>query len=429
MRSVFTLTCKDLLLLWRDKFALFWVFVFPLVYALFFGAIMGGMGVGRGKMAVAVVDEDGTDRSRALIEKLASSPSVRLQKEREDGRPFDRAEVANLVRRGDLTAYLLIRKGFGESLSSFAGDGKKIEVGIDPSRQAEAGFLQGILTEATFSVLFQQFSNPETMKKWVGQGRQELEKAKGLEPKQKKNLAEFLGMLENFLPKMADAKLPQQAGPFTADRFEVVPITFDRARPRTSWEITFPSSILWGILGCMITFAISIVVERKEGTLLRLRIAPLRRSQILAGKGLACYLSCAGAAVVLILLGVLFLGLRVANWAYLVAGVASAAVCFAGLMMLLSVLGRTEQAVGGSATAIMMLMAMLGGGMIPLIAMPEWMLTLSNVSPVKWGILALEGAIWRGFDLQEMLLPCGILLAVGLGTFALGVRILSRRDF
>jgi ABC-2 type transport system permease protein len=133
--------------------------------------------------------------------------------------------------------------------------------------------------------------------------------------------------------------------------------------------------------------------------------------------------------VVLILLGVLFLGLRVANWVYLVAGIASAALCFAGLMMLLSVLGKTEQAVGGSASAIMMLMAMLGGGMIPLIAMPEWMLTVSTVSPVKWGILALEGAIWRGFDWQEMLLPCGILLAVGVGAFGLGVRILSRRDF
>jgi ABC-2 type transport system permease protein len=98
-------------------------------------------------------------------------------------------------------------------------------------------------------------------------------------------------------------------------------------------------------------------------------------------------------------------------------------------MMLLSVLGQTEQAVGGSASAIMVVMAMFGGGMIPLIAMPDWMQTASNISPVKWGILALEGAIWRGFSASEMLLPCGILLAVGAISFALGVRILARRDF
>jgi len=43
--------------------------------------------------------------------------------------------------------------------------------------------------------------------------------------------------------------------------------------------------------------------------------------------------------------------------------------------------------------------------------------------------VALEGAIWRGFDLTEMLLPCGILLSVGVLSFGLGARILSRRAF
>ena len=41
------------------------------------------------------------------------------------------------------------------------------------------------------------------------------------------------------------------------------------------------------------------------------------------------------------------------------------------------------------------------------------MLTISHFCPAEWGILALEGAIWRGFDLAEILLPWGILLSVG----------------
>jgi len=40
--------------------------------------------------------------------------------------------------------------------------------------------------------------------------------------------------------------------------------------------------------------------------------------------------------------------------------------------------------------------AMIGGVMIPLIAMPPWLLSLSNISPMKWAILSYEGAIWRG---------------------------------
>jgi ABC-2 type transport system permease protein len=48
------------------------------------------------------------------------------------------------------------------------------------------------------------------------------------------------------------------------------------------------------------------------------------------------------------------------------------------------------------------------------------MQAIGNVSPVKWGILALEGAIWRGFGPAEMILRCAILLAIGAGGFALG---------
>ena len=66
-------------------------------------------------------------------------------------------------------------------------------------------------------------------------------------------------------------------------------------------------------------------------------------------------------------------------------------------MMLISTLGRTEQSASGAGWAILLVMAMLGGGMVPLFVMPAWMATASNVSPVKWAILALEGALWRGF--------------------------------
>ena len=76
----------------------------------------------------------------------------------------------------------------------------------------------------------------------------------------------------------------------------------------------------------------------------------------------------------------------------------------------------------------MMPFTMIGGGMIPLAFMPAWMQTVSNISPVKWGILALEGAVWRDFTLIEMFLPCGILLGIGAMAFAVGVKLLSREE-
>jgi ABC-2 type transport system permease protein len=73
-----------------------------------------------------------------------------------------------------------------------------------------------------------------------------------------------------------------------------------------------------------------------------------------------------------------------------------------------------------------MLMAMFGGGMIPLAFMPSWMQILSHGSPVKWAIFAMEGAIWRDFTPAEMLLPCAVLLALALAFFTLGVLLLRR---
>jgi ABC-2 type transport system permease protein len=428
MRPMLTLTLKDLLLLWRNKAALFWVIAFPLAFGLFYGAIIS-RSFGAPKMSVAFIDEDKSAVSNALAEKLSAHANVRLVQTQAEGQPHDRDSATQNVRHGDLTAYLLLHPGFGESLRPFGQDGTKIELGIDPSRQAAAGFLQGIMMEATLSILEQQFTNPEEMRRWLKIGQKEVEQARDLPEAQKKILLEFFAMLDGFVPKLLAAKIPSEGGPFGALKLNVVPVTSDRSKPRSAFEITFPCSILWAVLGCMMTFTMSIVTEQTQGTLLRLRVAPLSTMHILGGKGLACFLSCIGTACILLLVGVTCLGVRVSSWPYVLASIAATAVCFSGLMMLLSVLGRTERAVGGCALAIILVMATLGGALVPLIAMPDWMLTMSHACPAKWGVLALEGAIWRGFDLAEMLLPWGILLLVGVLSFGLGARILSRRTF
>jgi ABC-2 type transport system permease protein len=377
-------------------------------------------------MSIALVDKDKSAVSKALAQALSDHGSVRLVQTQAEGQPHDRDSAIKSVRRGDLTAFLLLHPGFGESLRSFGQDGTKIELGIDPSLRAEAGYLQGIMMEATFSILAKQFTDPEEIRKWLKAGQKEVEQVRELPEAQKKILLEFFALLDGFVPKLLAAKVPSEGGPFGALKLNVVPVTFDRY---TAFEITFPCSILWAVLGCMMTFTMSIVIEQKQGTLLRLRVAPLGKMHILGGKGLACFLSCVGTASILLLLGVTCLGVRVSSWPYMLTSIAAMAVCFSGLMMLLSVLGRTEQAVGGSALAFLLVMATLGGGLVPIVAMPDWMVTMSHICPAKWGSLALEGAIWRGFDFAEMLLPCGILLSVGVLSFGVGAWILSRRAF
>ena len=39
--------------------------------------------------------------------------------------------------------------------------------------------------------------------------------------------------------------------------------------------------------------------------------------------------------------------------------------------------------------------------MVPQMVMPAWLLEISNFSPIKWLILGVEGALWRGFSAAE----------------------------
>ena len=116
MRPMLTLTVKDLLLLWRNKAALFWVIAFPLAFGLFYGAIIS-RNFEPAKMSIAFVDEDKSAVSNALAQKLSAHANVRLVQTQADGQPHDRDSATQSVRSGDLTAYLLLHPGFGKSLS------------------------------------------------------------------------------------------------------------------------------------------------------------------------------------------------------------------------------------------------------------------------------------------------------------------------
>jgi ABC-2 type transport system permease protein len=196
---------------------------------------------------------------------------------------------------------------------------------------------------------------------------------------------------------------------------------------RSRWDISFPQAMMWGVLACAAGFAITIVRERKQGTFLRLQIAPVTRAHVLAGKALACFLAVLGVVLVMVTLGV-WLGMRPRSPALLALASISVAVCFVGIMMLMSVIGKTEESVSGAAWGANMIMAMFGGAMVPLVFMPSFMKPLSNFSPVKWSVLALEGSIWRGFTFGEMLLPCLVLIVVGAMSMAIGWALLSRNS-
>ncbi len=431
MRVVLALAGKELRLLFRDKFALFWIFAFPLMFALFFGALYGNSGDGkRGSLSLIVVDDDQSNHSRALLESLAKQAAIHVQKPEIPG--AQRLEdVAEQVRKGRAAAYLHVPKGYGAQPYAAFGvateAAPKLQVGIDPGRRAELGMLQGVLMDASVQAIRARFTNKDLIREDLVSIRGEITKSETLGAGQKAALGLLFGAMDGFVERFDVAELPALGDGLGASPFTVVDVSRDASnQPRSAFDITFPQALVWGLMSVAMTFAIVFVRERASGTLLRLAMAPIHRSQLLVGKALACFAGCVFTMVVLLLFGALALGVRFDSLPMLALGIACTATCFTGLMMFFAVLGKTEAAVAGTTWGVMMPFAMVGGGMIPLVAMPEWLISFSNISPFKWSILAIEGAMWRGFELGDMWLPCLILVGIGCAFFGVGVLMFRR---
>lgn len=372
MNAILAIAFKDIKLLIRDRSSLIWVVAFPIVMAVLFGSMYGGMeSGGSSRIAVALVDQDGSARADSMAKALEATQAVSLKR-------MSLEQARQKVLKGDLAAYIVLRPGLEKASLMSPSDAPLIQLGADPKRQMESGMIEGLISQAWF---------------------QELGKG---------------------MPLAAEI-MKQGTG---VERVSVQPKGIN---PSSPFEVSFPQAMLWALVAVCATFATTMVKERTEGTLQRLWIAPISRSQLLAGKGLACFLTSLGVTVGLIVFGSLVFGVRALDHPaqFLIASV-SISLCYSGLMMLVSVMGRTERAVGGASWGLMMLFNMFGGGMMPLMAMSGWMQTASDFSPAKWATLSLEGAIWRGFSVQEMVLPCGILLAVGVFGLLVGSRLAAR---
>lgn len=422
MREIWALATKDLRLLVRDKGGLFFTFFFPILYAVFFGSVMAGSGGGGDGNAtkILVVDEDNSLPSGQFVALLDAESQLAVT-------PIsDRDAAGEAVRKGNSAAFVVLPEGFGTA-SIFQGEPIKILVGVDPSRKAAGGLIQGLITAKAYEQLQSRFFNTDSSRTMAQDAIASLDE-QDLNPAQKLLLRSFLSSLDTFLEKAPDAGVFGNAtedqdgsGGFNPIEIEAVELLADGDDTKPNpYAIAFPQGVIWGIMGCAAGFGISLVAERNRGTLTRLRTAPMARSRVLLGKGLACFLTTLTVAVSLLVIARVAFEVVPGSLPLLALAVLSIATAFVGIMMLLSTIGRTEASAGGIGWALMIVMAMFGGGMIPLMFMNGWMITASHFSPVKWSILAMEGAIWRGFTLGDMLLPCGILIGVGITGFVLG---------
>lgn len=272
------------------------------------------------------------------------------------------AQAKELLRRGDAGVYVRLSKATADGVG-------QVEVVHGPGRRIEASVLQGALLRA------------------VGA----MSEGKGAE----------LGVrgLPFRLTTHSATLAARKQGPFDA---------------------SLPLGMVWGIVCCASIFGVSLVVERQRRTLERLRTAPLSTFHLLASKAIACCIAIVTVQIALMVAGALWFDVHAESPLLFMAATLCTGLAFGGLMLALAVVSPTERAATGIGWGVLTLLAMIGGGTIPLTAMPPWLESLSRISPFSWAVTAVEGSIWRGFSVNEMLAPCASLLALGAFFFVVG---------
>ena len=190
MSAMLAIAIKDLRTFSRQRASLFFTFIWPVCVAVLFGVLFGGSNRPTPRLPIMVVDEDRDRGSRAFANRLVARDTF-------DATQGSRAEALEAVRKGQRTAAVMLRPGFGEATSRmFYGAPPEVQLYTDPSRQAERGMLEGLLMQQGAERMQAMFSNPTGGRENVQNALQDLKKgAPGANP----GLETFLGQLDTFL--------------------------------------------------------------------------------------------------------------------------------------------------------------------------------------------------------------------------------------
>lgn len=191
-----------------------------------------------------------------------------------------------------------------------------------------------------------------------------------------------------------------------------------------------PAWALFGMFFTVLPLGGGLLWERRAGVWLRFRSMPLAIGSLLGGKMLAYMLVGLFQFALIYLIGNRLFPLLDLP-AFTIAGVffeiglivlvVSLAACGYGLM-LGSVCSSYEQVTMFGAISIV-LAAAVGGIMVPVYAMPEFMQQLAVVSPLNWGLTAFHEVLVRGHGLAEAASQLVGLLLFGLGNLLLAWRL------
>ncbi len=345
MRAALLIAAKDLRQRLRDRSALLVALVLPLALASIFGLILHDVGGGRTTFHYAVVDLDHGAASRAFTGHVLGS----LQRERllDIRRPASVAQARRLVDRGTVSAVIVIPAGFSAAVARGNAAQMPVLGNVDNP-------ISSLVAESIARSYASRIDGVRIATAAAGGTARAARLAAAAEP-------------------------PIAIQDVSTRRKELDPTTFYAA----------------GMAVFFLFFTVqlgvsSLLDERRDGTLARMLVAPVRHGSILVGKLLTSLVLGVVSMVVLAVATHFALG---AHWGnplgvalLIVAGVLAAT----AVMALVATLARTPDQAQTWGSMAALVLGMLGGSFFPIAQAGGALAALSLISPHAWFLRGLQ---------------------------------------
>ena len=406
---------KDWAVFFKDRGAMLWLFVLPLVFIVIFSGLarlsMGGGGEeqdDRTPIAVVNLDQDG-EIARQFLAALDHVQGFKTEL-------YEQTDAEELIRKLKISRYLLIPADFSSRLSQ----GQHVTLTLVTHPDSDSNNTQTLLN------IISGVADDTSLELQILDGIRQMGEMQADNPAAQAgfNAERILQQAKSQFDRSRQTPLVTiiERAPEVADQ-EETPL-FDLSQSMV------PGFCVLFVFLSASTVARSLFEERKAGTLRRLLAAPLSRATLLAGKMAPIFLLTLVQIIFIFLIGVtvlpllgfgtLSIGQSPLAWALTSIVIALCSTC---LGILIAGLVRTESQVSGMSNALLWVAGFLGGAVFPpfIIQKMPVLNVLSRLVPQSYATTAYYDILTRGKDLQDIWLNLVIMLAFSAVFFFVGV--------